>query len=106
MIHVRNLKDGLLYGDNVFRVDRKTPLGNQWRVPPYTRTDAINYFREYLTEVLKQDTRERIYFERILVVARKQDITLMCHCWPLPCHADIIKEFLEQQLSEEKCKLL
>lgn len=98
-IEVRNINGGYI-SENAYRVDRKTPLGNPWKVPPYTQEEAISNYRTYLIDCLKQDTRERIYFEAILAKARKHNITLLCHCWPKPCHADVIKELLEQRLSK------
>ncbi|MCP4354667.1 MAG: hypothetical protein GY793_03340 [Proteobacteria bacterium] len=34
------------------------------------------------------------------LVKRGKNILLLCHCHPKRCHADTIKTFLEEQLTE------
>jgi hypothetical protein len=100
MITVGHIKNAYI-AEVAFCVDRSSSLGNPWHVPPWPRELAIKNFREYLVKCLKEDTRERIYFEKILAAARTKTVVLLCHCKPLPCHADVIKELLEERLKQE-----
>jgi hypothetical protein len=105
-ISIRNLKDGIIKGENVFRIDRSSSLGNPFTIPPYSRKEAIDGYKTILIPLLSQDSRERVYFEKLLDAARIGDITLMCWCWPLPCHGDVIRQLLIERLQEERRKQL
>ena len=65
------------------KVDGKPELVN--------REEAVAWYREYFYARLKTDAN----FGR-LVLALK-DKVLCCHCKPLPCHGDIIVEYLEAE---------
>lgn len=65
-----------------------------------TRARVIFLFELYFKEWITKETPLQTYFNEILEVAKKQDVTLMCWCWPLPCHGDVIKRELEQRLTQ------
>lgn len=67
-------------------VDRTTPFGNPYVVGIHgTRDEVIEKYRAWveINFVLK---------ERIKRELKGKD--LVCHCWPLRCHAEAIMEIL------------
>jgi hypothetical protein len=56
-----------------------------------TRADAINLYRRYFLERVAEDSRFRA---EVLALRGKR---LGCWCAPLPCHGDVIVEWLEKQ---------
>jgi hypothetical protein len=73
-----------------------SPLGNPFSRVKYGRDECIKMFREWLAERLSDPTSDQaIELESIRQVAKDHPIALRCHCAPLPCHADVIKELLE-----------
>lgn len=65
-------------------------FGNPFRAPPLTRAEAIRRFRTYFYERLDFDPEFR---RRVLTLKGKR---LGCFCAPMPCHGDVIAEWLEQ----------
>ena len=79
------------------KVDRTTPLGNPYRIPENTRDEAIFNYRKWLGNQLlnwPQDPPAQLFFSIKNQLRLKGHVILACHCAPLACHADIIKEFL------------
>lgn len=92
-------------------VMRPSPLGNpfshmegtlaQFKVE--TRDEAILKFREWLIEQInKKNPAVLAELNRLLKLARQGDLNLKCCCAPKACHADVIKEFLEVQMSRSE----
>lgn len=102
MIYIRNLKDGAVVSSNTFKVDRSTPLGNPYPITKRkTRQDVIDEYRAYLFSIISGELNiygVLEYYNEIKTKAKEGDVTLYCHCWPLPCHADVIKEFIENDI--------
>lgn len=75
-------------------VGRPTRWGNPWTHLPYggapnrvdTREEAIEKYRGWLNEQLAKD-------KRFLDPLRRAE-ALVCSCAPLPCHADVLVEYL------------
>jgi len=60
-----------------------------------TREEAIQKYKIDLREKYNNDTRLRNYLHALAVIARSMTLVLICHCKPLPCHGDVVKECLE-----------
>lgn len=92
----RKGKVGFYVGRGKSAAAETCTLGNPFRGP--NRELAIHYYRFWLEHSLVMDEKVQRVFELILNTARKHDVVLICHCAPLACHADVIKEMIEAQL--------
>ena len=73
-----------------------SPLGNPFSRAKHGRDQCIVMFRDWLMEKLTEPTSDQaIELESIRQIANDHPLALRCHCAPLPCHADVIKELLE-----------
>lgn len=59
------------------------------------RSEVLRKFKEYFYGRLASDKQ----FKEAVEWLRGKDITLGCYCSPLPCHGDIILEYLEKGLT-------
>lgn len=72
-------------------IGRGTVFGNPFRISKNrTREDVIGLYREWFRKRLEQPW----FRERVL---RLRGLRLGCYCKPLPCHGDVIVEYLEVQ---------
>lgn len=72
------------------RIDRQTIFGNPFKIfEDGTRLNVIKKFRKYFIRRVKKEKWFREQVENL----RGQ--RLGCHCKPLPCHGDVIMEYLE-----------
>lgn len=70
-------------------IGRRTPWGNPFMVgQDGTRAEVIEKFRGYFHQDVLQDPTKR----QMLVSLRGK--RLGCHCKPMPCHGDVIAEYL------------
>lgn len=77
-------------------VGRPSIWGNPWTHLPYgsaphrvdTREEAIEKYRGWLDEQLRAKPR-------FLEPLRRAE-ALVCSCAPLPCHADVLVEYLQR----------
>jgi len=103
VIRVRNKKR--FKGPGIY-VGRPSPLGNPWRMDsndPDSRAKVIEKYREWFLERMRErSSPQRRAVERIVALAKRQDIDLVCWCAPLPCHADVIKEYIESILARRR----
>ena len=69
-------------------VDRTTIFGNPYPIGRYgNRDDVIVRYRRYFYNRIK----DTLFREDVESLSGK---TLLCWCHPLPCHADIIADYL------------
>ena len=92
---------GSAFGNPYSHLDSK--FGDTIKVD--TRDEAIQAFRAYFNEKMNPTYSDEInYFYdnmyKLLDLAKKQDINLVCYCKPQPCHGDIIKEWLDKELGD------
>ena len=66
-------------------------FGNPYKLEEYGREECIRLFREYFYKRIKEDAEFRA------AVLTLQGKRLGCFCKPLPCHGDVIKEWLDAQ---------
>ncbi len=70
-------------------IGRPSIFGNPYSVEKYGREEAISKFDAYFTMRLLTDDDFRAK------VGALKGKRLACFCKPLPCHGDIIKEYLD-----------
>lgn len=91
--------------DEIVNVMRPNVLGNPFPISGRnTRDFVIRSYRDWIT--VKLDDKESLQSKEI---GRLRDfyhsgksIALICCCTPMPCHADIIKEIIEEPRAEIK----
>lgn len=72
-------------------IGRGSPLGNPFPIEHGTDKDrayAIERYREHFYANIVPDPEMRKYLESL------RGLKLGCHCKPLPCHGDVIVEYL------------
>lgn len=75
-------------------IGRPSIFGNPYKVGKYSREEAISRFDAYFTMRVLTDEDFRA---TVLDLKGKR---LACFCKPLPCHGDIIKEYLDKENKE------
>ena len=95
MITIGNKRNG----DMGIYVGRPSPLGNPFEIgEDGTRSEVISKYREWfytrgvkLLKVQKELQRLR------QLHALSGSLCLLCWCSPQPCHAEVIKEYLDRE---------
>lgn len=103
VVNKRNYRGGGEY------VGRPSPLGNSYthlansiaKIRVATRDDSVKEYEANFDNMLKNNLEAQIAFDRLVNIARKRDLVLICWCAPKRCHADIIKDRIEAKLKEE-----
>ena len=74
----------------VIPIDRRSIFGNPFKITPTcTREDSIRKYKGRFDRLIYRDS----HFEQAVKLLRGH--TLGCWCTPLPCHGDVIIEYLE-----------
>jgi hypothetical protein len=92
-------------GDDVVYVGRPSLLGNPFKIDAFkgmTREKVIRIYKGYFYRMLLTDDGFRREVLTILHKARAHHVYLVCWCAPLPCHADVIKEYVDTILEGER----
>lgn len=86
------------YKGDGFKVGRPSPLGNPFKITlKDTRTKVIAQYREWLLKKLETSNPTSKAFMALVHHYRKEgELVLICWCKPSACHADVIKEFIEE----------
>ena len=94
----RTLPDKWLCDLSTVYIGRPNPLGNPFVIErDGTRDEVIVKYRTWLYAVAKTDTRVRAVLNALLQIAETNEaIRLVCWCAPLPCHGDVIAEWLHE----------
>ena len=107
-IIVANVRDGV-EGEYVGRPARGrkgSPLGNPFVIgPDGFRDDVVAKYREALLRITSRrtmwDVRADAELERLTDLYRERgSLTLLCWCSPLPCHGDVIRDFILERVGE------
>lgn len=87
-------------GDQGIYVGRPNPLGNPFVIGrDGEREDVIAKYSEWLNVLLQDpDSIQSREIGRLTQLARKQDITLVCWCCPLACHAEVIRDAINERI--------
>lgn len=67
-------------------VGRPSPFGNPFTLSSYSRAEAISRYRTYVFAKIELDPA---FAELVKLLYSK---TLVCHCSPKACHADVLLE--------------
>ena len=59
-----------------------------------SRDEAVEAYRNYFKEQMASNAEFLNEMRRIYRLARKQEVNLVCYCYPLPCHCNVIRGFL------------
>lgn len=119
MIRIVNLKDYVpREGELLIKVDRSTCMGN-----PFIMSNKSSSQRDYVCDMYQYEYFNKItdknmsdedvdnylgkhinrnafmnYLRIIYTKAKTQDVALGCWCYPKRCHAETIKNFIEEHL--------
>jgi hypothetical protein len=80
-------------------VDRRSPLGNPFRMTSYARNDAVIRYEAWLCEELVANPAGRaaaMFADLERLAARPQGVTLVCWCHPQRCHAHVIQSLIQE----------
>lgn len=101
MITVANRRTTRPDGDRVVYVGRPSALGNPFRIGrDGTREEVIGLYESWLyQECGSDDSPQRAAFDELLRKGKAGDLTLVCHCAPLPCHGDVLARWLREALA-------
>ena len=105
MIRIVNLRNYVAKDNEVLiKVDRSNKiLGNKF----YMKTEAdrnkvCDYYANWFNaKVNNNDISVMQELNRILIIARNNDIALGCWCYPKRCHSETIKAWLENNLNNK-----
>ena len=79
---------------------KASPLANPYTLKEWGRDGALSQYRAHLERMTFFETgREAREILRIAGLARTGDVALTCWCHPEPCHAEIIREWVEAELT-------
>ena len=117
MIHVinKNTFDGEYKSKFIFPIDRMTPLGNPFtfngiksnlaKLSFATREEALEAYEEYFKASYGVNVELTKYFNEIYEAYKSgEDVYLVCHCKPSPCHGDFLEKQLTKKFILEKIK--
>lgn len=87
--------------DVYVRIDRLSIFGNPFRIDDENnREKVIKDYEEWFHHQVTTNYRFRDEVIRIItMVYHGQNVSLLCHCAPLPCHGDVIKDYVMSQFN-------
>jgi hypothetical protein len=100
MIRIVNLR---FYKPNesevMIRVDRASVVGNPFYAKSEADRDAVcDKYEEYFKSQMQSNSKFQNYVNRIIEIARKENVALACWCAPKRCHSETIKRYVESKL--------
>lgn len=107
MIHVVNIKHyrpsdhpKSVYIGRAMPGRAGSPLGNPYKLRlAYEREATVAKYEVWLRKQLETDTPQRREIERLVYLARDEDLALLCWCAPEICHGDAVKRIVEERLN-------
>lgn len=109
MITVRNRRT---YSGPGYYIGRPSIFGNPFSMADKNdleeRTEVIKQYRKHLGILLRDNEIARLLrdnkmaqdeIRRLVRLAQKSDLNLVCWCAPLACHGDVLKECIESLIS-------
>lgn len=100
MIRIENKRT---YKGPGFYIGRPCPLGNPFPVDAKTSRDkAIRLYREWLKgKLLGDNPTSKAFMVLVNYYQENGELTLICWCAPLQCHAEVIREFILAMFEKE-----
>lgn len=104
MITIKNLRVEKPVHAYQVRVDRSSVLGNPFYMASEAQRDEVcDRYAEYFKRKFEQNVAFREELRRIYRIYRHyKKLELFCWCAPKRCHAETIREFLENMRKEDK----
>lgn len=91
-----------------FYCGRGSALGNPWthldsptlaKYKCSSREESIELYEKYLKKEVENGNEEIVdALDKIKAMADKGDVNLVCYCFPLRCHCEIIKEIIDEKM--------
>ncbi len=67
-----------------------------------TRAEAISEYEVFLKQkIAEKDPDICEALNQIYQMAKKGDVYLICYCFPLACHGEVIKKIVEEKLAKQ-----
>lgn len=82
LINIKNAPEDWRNDDSYVYIGRPGPYGNRYCINPMTRLEVLEAYRKDGPPANLESLRDKI---------------LVCHCKPLPCHGDILIEWLNEK---------
>jgi hypothetical protein len=100
MIIIKNLRTEKPVYPWQVRVDRESILGNPFPMQKESERDAVcDDYAQYFVEKLKRDEAFKNELRRLYLLHKKyQKLELFCWCTPKRCHAETIRNFLNNYI--------
>ena len=93
MIRVENKRT--YCGAGVY-IGRPSLLGNPFEIGVHVeREDVIRFYRQWLWERILEQGEVYAELKRLARLAKQDDLTLICWCFPKPCHGRILIRAIE-----------
>lgn len=81
---------------DAFYVGRPSLLGNPFRIGVHgTREEVISKYQAWIEQELEKSAATRAFLAHIHQTAKNRPVALVCWCAPLPCHANVLKNLIE-----------
>lgn len=88
------------FDGKVVYIGRGSVFGNPFIMKDETMEERLKVINEY-EEMFYSDEGKEIRVACKNLVDKHDDICLMCWCYPLSCHGDILREYMEMINKEE-----
>jgi len=84
-------------GTHYQKVDRSTVLGNQFRMRHESQRDSVcDLYASFAKGKLKHNEVYRNAIAELVAIAQTKPLVLLCWCHPKRCHANTIKNLIEE----------
>lgn len=99
-LHKYKLKDN----EKLIKVDRTTIIGNPFKMNDYSdveRNRVCDEYQKYFDNIVSNKINHSDfmnYLRKIYIEAKHYDIALGCWCYPKRCHAETIKNYIDNFL--------
>lgn len=104
MVEILNTQDERPYRPYDFYIDRRSPVGNPYRMLREDSRDKVcDYYEEHFARMLEVETPHPPgdfvrYLNKILdALLQYGRVRLFCWCAPKRCHGETIKRWLEKE---------
>lgn len=100
IVNLRNHKADPM-NETLIKIDRSSLLGNPYYMQYEGQRDEVcDKYETYFKDKIKSDRKFIEELNTICEIAKSRNIALGCWCYPKRCHAETIKEYIENTLNE------
>lgn len=95
IVNLRNYKP--VVGEVLIKVDRTSPVGNPFYMSDESKRDEVcDRYEDYFYHELSHTPKFFQMIRDIADTAKTQNVALGCWCSPKRCHAETIKNYVEE----------